>query len=41
MRIVPEWRGDPPPAGEVEIVSIRGSDVAPVDLADPAEALAA
>jgi hypothetical protein len=38
MRIVPEWRG-PPPAGEVEIVSIRGSDIAPVDLADPEQAL--
>lgn len=39
MRIVPEWRGPRPPAGEVEIVSIRGCDVAPVNLADPAEAL--
>jgi hypothetical protein len=39
MRIVPEWRGPPPPAGEVEIVSIRGSDIAPVDLADPEQAL--
>src|SRR5690606_25450199 len=39
MRIVPEWRGPPPPAGEVEIVAVRGSDIAPVDLADPAQAL--
>jgi hypothetical protein len=39
MRIVPEWRGPPPPAGEVEIVSIRGCDVTPVDLSDPAAAL--
>ena len=39
MRIAPEWRGSPPPAGQVEIVSIRGCDVAPVDLSDPAEAL--
>ena len=39
MRIAPEWRGPPPPAGEVEIVAIRGCDVAPVDLSDPAEAL--
>jgi hypothetical protein len=39
MRIVPEWRGDPPPACTVEIASIRGCDVAPVNLADPAEAL--
>lgn len=39
MRIAPEWRGPPPPAGPVEIVSIRGSDIAPVDLSDPAQAL--
>ena len=39
MRIVPEWRGDAPPAGEIEITSIRGCDVAPVDLADPQAAL--
>lgn len=39
MRIMPEWRGPPPPAGDVEIVAIRGCDVAPVDLSDPVEAL--
>src|SRR5690606_18699852 len=39
MRIAPEWRGPPPPVGTVEIVAIRGCDVAPVDLADPAQAL--
>ena len=39
MRIAPEWKGAPPPAGEVEIVSIRGCDVAPIDLSDPEEAL--
>ena len=39
MLIRPEWRGPPPPAGGVEIVSIRGCDVMPVDLSDPAEAL--
>lgn len=39
MRLKPEWRGPPPPAGEVAIVAIRGCDVAPVDLADPAQAL--
>lgn len=38
VRIVPEWRGAPPPAAEVAIVSTRGVDVAPVDLADPAAA---
>lgn len=39
MRLKPEWRGPPPPAGEVDIVAIRGCDRAPVDLSDPAEAL--
>jgi hypothetical protein len=39
MRLTPVWRGPSPPAGEIEIVSIRGCDVAPVDLSDPAEAL--
>jgi hypothetical protein len=39
MRIVPEWRGPPPPRANVEIVSIRGCDIAPVDLTDPAQAL--
>lgn len=35
MRIAPEWRGPPPPEEKVEIVSLRGCDVAPVDLTDP------
>ena len=39
MRLKPEWRGPPPPANPVEIVAIRGCDIAPVDLADPAQAL--
>ena len=39
MRLTPDWRGPPPPAGPIEIVAIRGCDVAPVNLADPAEAL--
>ena len=42
MRIEPEWRGEgaPPSAPEVfEIVSVRGCDLAPVDLSDPASAL--
>ncbi|MEO6153999.1 MAG: DUF2332 domain-containing protein [Croceibacterium sp.] len=39
MSLRPDWRGSPPPVGPVEIVSIRGCDVAPVDLSDPAEAL--
>lgn len=39
MRIVPEWRGSPPPAGDVEIVGIKGCDRAPVNLADGDAAL--
>ena len=39
MHLKPEWRGSSPPAGKVEIVAIRGCDVAPVDLSDAAEAL--
>ena len=39
MQIKPEWRGAPPPATEPEICSIRGCDVAPVDLTDPESAL--
>ena len=37
--IAPEWRGPPPPAGTLAITAIRGCDQAPIDLADPAEAL--
>jgi len=39
MHIEPEWQGPPPPVAEVEIVAIRGCDVAPVDLSDPVEVL--
>lgn len=39
MRFAPEWRGPPPPEPDIAIVSARGCDVAPVDLADPAQAL--
>jgi hypothetical protein len=39
MRIRPEWRGPPPPAGAVVITEIAGCDIAPVDLSDPAAAL--
>lgn len=35
MRIVPEWKGKAPPATKPEIVSIRGCDIAPIDLSDP------
>ena len=39
MRFEPRWKGSPPPDRAIEIVSTRGCDVAPVDLADPAQAL--
>jgi len=34
LAIMPAWRGLPPPPGAVEVVSARGVDLAPVDLAD-------
>jgi hypothetical protein len=39
MRFEPEWKGDPPPDRMVRIVSLKGCDVAPVDLTDPRQAL--
>jgi len=39
MHFAPEWRGPPPPARDIAIASLRGCDVAPVDLTDPAAAL--
>ncbi|OGS50536.1 MAG: hypothetical protein A3J40_10940 [Erythrobacter sp. RIFCSPHIGHO2_12_FULL_63_10] len=39
MRFDPEWQGDPPPDMPIEIASTKGCDVAPVDLADPEQAL--
>jgi hypothetical protein len=39
MRFAPEWRGPPPPDEAIEIVSLKGCDVAPLDLTDPAQAL--
>jgi hypothetical protein len=39
MRIAPEWRGPSPPGGKIEIVAAQGSDLAPIDLTDPAQAL--
>ncbi len=38
LRVVPEWRGPPPPAAPVDIIAIRGCDRAPVDLTDPVAA---
>jgi len=39
MAFAPEWRGPPPPGSGIEIVRLKGCDIAPVDLADPAQAL--
>lgn len=38
IALAPEWRGPPPPDHVVEIVSIKGCDVAPVDLTDAEQA---
>jgi len=38
IRITPEWRGPPPPAAEVRIESVRGVDIAPIDLTAPGQA---
>ena len=34
LTIKPDWRGPPPPEASVEIVAVRGVDIAPVDLND-------
>ncbi|MGN3973908.1 DUF2332 domain-containing protein [Tsuneonella sp. SYSU-LHT278] len=39
MTFAPEWKGAPPPQANIAIVSLKGCDVAPVDLTDPAQAL--
>ncbi|MDG5749799.1 DUF2332 domain-containing protein [Qipengyuania sp. XHP0211] len=39
MVIEPDWRGSPPPESEPAFVDARGSDIAPVDLSDEAQAL--
>jgi len=39
MRFAPEWRGPPPPDRDIAILSLKGCDVAPIDLTDPAQAL--
>lgn len=36
VTIAPEWRGPRPDVPPIEIVSIRGCDIAPMDAADPA-----
>ncbi len=39
MRIKPEWRGPAPALAPVKITAIHGCDRAPINLADPAQAL--
>ena len=39
IAFTPDWQGDAPPAHSVEIASLKGCDIAPVDLTDPAQAL--
>ncbi len=39
MRIQPEWRGVSPPSADLEILSIRGCDVGPIDLSNKEAAL--
>jgi hypothetical protein len=39
MSFTPDWRGDHPPQHAIEFTGLKGCDVAPVDLTDPAQAL--
>ncbi|MCB2061175.1 MAG: DUF2332 domain-containing protein [Novosphingobium sp.] len=39
MSFAPEWRGPLPPNRKIAIASLRGCDVAPIDLTDPDQAL--
>ncbi len=39
MAFTPDWRGNHPPQHAVEFSGLKGCDVAPVDLTDPAQAL--
>jgi hypothetical protein len=36
IRLVPQWRGPPPPEAQVRIVERRGGDLAPIDVTDAA-----
>jgi len=38
VTIRPDWRGAPPPADAFQIVSVAGSDIAPIDVRDAAAA---
>jgi hypothetical protein len=39
VRITPEWRGSPPPSGDVAVTARAGCDLNPVDAADPGQRL--
>ncbi|WP_194953714.1 DUF2332 domain-containing protein [Sphingopyxis solisilvae] len=39
MAFTPDWRGNHPPMHAIEFAGLKGCDVAPVDLTDPAQAL--
>lgn len=39
MHFAPEWHGAPPPDRAIAIASLKGCDVAPIDLTDPVQAL--
>ena len=36
VTLAPEWKGDPPVPARLDIVSVRGSDIRPLDATDPA-----
>src|SRR3546814_1744367 len=39
IAFTPEWQGNHPPQHPITIASLKGCDVTPVDLTDPAQAL--
>src|SRR3546814_17506644 len=39
IAFTPEWQGNHPPQHPIAIASLKGCDVTPVDLTDPAQAL--
>lgn len=39
VQIKPEWRGNPPPSGDVTVSARAGCDLNPIDAADPAQRL--
>lgn len=39
MQFAPQWLGPPPPDRAIEFASLKGCDIAPVDLTDPSQAL--